>query len=261
MILSVVVPSLKNHPYFSGKLSPKAAAVMAKTESTIKKTIRIRRILFIILSIMVMNAALIYIAIATRVIWYQVKSLAIGVENKEAVYEGRLAVAELQDLKKSVTTFDGKMVNVTGLASNSALKAINSLVFGYDYSNVMMFGSTMFGILMMFVAFLLCMPGFGIIPVLGTVVKAGRIRCAFLISPVWAALVVATALLRFIPTLYSVLLMTAAVALAFATLKLLYNKGKKQIEKEEKMLKQIGNVIEQIKDGKSFDEIDFKGKG
>jgi len=261
-VLSVVVPSLKNHPYLAGKLSPKVATAMAKTESAIAKTSKVRRMFFIILSIMVMNAALIYIAIATRVIWHQVKSITIGMEDRYALYDGLLVTAELENLKKTVASVsDGKTMPVTRLASNSVLKTIGSLVFGYDYSNAIM-GSQVFGILMIFVAFLLCMPGFGIIPGLSTIVKAGRIHCALLITPVWAALVVTTALLRFsTSTLYSVLLLTAAVALAFAALKLLYDRGKKQMEKEKEMLKQIGNVIEQIKEGKSIDEIDFKGKG
>ena len=214
--------------------------------------------LYIILSIMVMNAALFYIAIGTRTIWFQVKTLITGMENRDAVYEARSMTAELQDMKKA----GGKTERAPGFADKSAQKAIGSLVFGYDYSNVMMTGSPAFGMLMMFIAFLLCMPAFGIIPVLSTIVKAGRVRCALLITFVWAALVVTTALLRYgASTLYSGLLLVATVVLAFATLKVLYGTGKKQMAKEKEMLRQIGNVIEQMKDGKSIDEIDFKGKG
>ena len=267
-ILSVVFPSLKNHPFFSKKISPKVATAMAKAESVMAKTSGARRILFIILSIMVMNAALFYIAIGTRVIWQQMKGIIIGRESKETLYEGISLQAELQGLKKAATGSDGKMNNgidlnriiklkemavklqeqkeqretdqrririkplptpgragntrleemiaeledfekmfaqasdekrtrATGLASKGALSAIESLVFGYDYMDGMMFGSQMFGALMIFIAFLLCMPAFGIISVLSTIVKAGRIRFAFLITSVWYALIVSVALLRF----------------------------------------------------------------
>jgi len=375
-ILSVVVPSFKNHPYLAGKLSPKAATVMAKTESTIVKTRSVRRVLFIILSILVMNAALVYISIGTKVIWYQAKFMAIGMEDKQSLYDWLLMTAELENLKKTVAqvpdgkmdhgtvldrisglkkmaanllklqeqweqreqhvqqqelrlmmraierrpfnpqllemkpheqeqemqrmmreeallsqteslpktehadsaelkkmiaeledlekvilTSDGEMTPATGLASNSMLKTIGSLVFGYDYSNRIM-GSQAFGMLMIFVALLLCTPAFGFMPGLSTIVKAGRIRCACLVTLAWTALIVTTAFTRFSTfTLYSVLLLAATVAITFATLKNLYNKGKKQMEIEKKMLKQIGNVVEQMKDGKSIDEIDFKGKG
>jgi len=104
---------------------------------------------------------------------------------------------------------------------------------------------------------------FGAIPPVGTFLKtafeAGRFLCALLLAPTWIILVTGASWLQFRP-FSGALLLGVGVVLAFAALRFLYKRGIKQMEKERKLLDQLGNVMEQIKDGKSLEDINFNDK-
>ena len=147
-----------------------------------------------------------------------------------------------------------------GTGNDNTLGKIGSLMFEYADSSATesKIFSIVVGMLMMFVALLLCIPLFRTIPIFGVFFRAERIYCAFLTTLVWTLLLVCVSIYRFYYFSYGVWFLTSAVAMVFAVLKLLYDRGKIQAETEKRMLQQIGNVAEQIADGKSIDEIDFK---
>ena len=104
---------------------------------------------------------------------------------------------------------------------------------------------------------LVVMPSSVFVPIIDTIIGAGFIVRTILLGPIWTMLVIAVAWLRFQP-LYGIALLCAAIILAIIALVFLYDRGSKRIEEERNMSRLLENAIEQMKDGKRFDEIDFK---
>ena len=262
-ILSVVFPSLKNHPYFAKKISPKISAAVEKAESAIKKMSGVRRALFIMLSIIIINVASYYIGNGTVIIWNQVKYLTISMEERDIYYDKRyldydkLVTYVLLDLE----LLTDELEKISKIDPGFSGMIFYKLVSGNKYKNLRMIGMQTIGIFCIFIAILLFMPAFGVISVLTPIVKAGRIACALYITTVWTAMVSAIAYLKFSSlSFFSVLLLIITFALTVATFKLLYNRGKMKMKKEKKMLNQIRDVIDQINYSKSIDEIEYKDK-
>ena len=125
---------------------------------------------------------------------------------------------------------------------------------GYIFNNVVR--PQFLGLSIVFITVLMVIPSAVGIPIINTIFAAGNFKCALLLSPIWTIMVIAI-VKRNISPFNRALLLCATVALAFAALVFLYKKGKKRIEEEKKTLLLIDNVVEQVRDGKSVDEIEL----
>ncbi|MCL1875681.1 MAG: hypothetical protein FWF87_05430, partial [Synergistaceae bacterium] len=146
-ILSVVFPSLKNHPYFAKKLSPKVAATVEKAESVMAKTSGVRRVLFIILSIIAINAASYFIGSGTVVIWHQVKYRTLSMEKRDIYYNrghfnyGKLVNHVLIDMEQLADELE----KIEKIAPAFSDMMIYKLVSGNNYYNLKMIGMQLIG--------------------------------------------------------------------------------------------------------------------
>ena len=221
VFLSFVAELVINHPYILRKLSPRVKTKIAQTKTIVGKTNRIRSLIFFTIRVFV---TFVLIANATFILWSG---------------EGEIA--------KIIDTSSARLVNVeTGKTLGYAINDKSRLYI-----------SRFYGLSTVFLTLLTIMPSAVGINIIDTVFAAGSFTSALLLGPIWTTMVIAVAWLEFRP-FDGAMLLSATVLFAYVALTFLYNKGKKRIEEEKKISRLLDNVVDQVKDGVSFDEIEFK---
>ena len=220
--LFVIAKLFRSHPFVLEKLTPGVTTKIEQTEKIVAKTNRIQ---YLVIFSARMFIALILLISATSIIW-----------NSQSDF---------------YTFYDAK-INPTPMEQSLYDNTIKSSVDIFD-----MVRDPFFGLSILFITMFLVIPGAIGIPFIDTILAAGSFKCALLLSPIWTIMVITTALRNLSP-LNKTLILCATVVLAFAALVYLYKRGKKRMEEEKGTLILIDNVIEQIKDGKSIEEIKFK---
>jgi len=253
-ILSVVIISFKNHPFIAKRLSPRVVAAMAQVSKIMAKS----RIIWLAVR---WGITLYLLATATHILWNSEVDFA-----RQYTTSG-FVIVEV-DMKKGVagnfplaSPYQVIMEVIRKHSSSSPQSVIAEFDNTFDNTagdkkrNYII--SRSFALYLICATLLVVMPSSVFVPIIDTIIGAGFIVRTALLGPIWTMLIIAVAWLRFEP-LYGILLLFAAIILAVIALVFLYDRGIKRIEEERNMLRLLENAVEQVKDGKKFDEIDFK---